>query len=48
MDFERHKELINKVYSKIKKRKDYGLDVKNLFNIQSCLNPKLKHQYLSN
>ncbi|CDW81151.1 UNKNOWN [Stylonychia lemnae] len=48
MDFERHKELINKVYNKIKKRKDYGLDVKNLFNIQSCLNPKLKHHYLSN
>eukprot|EP00347_Sterkiella_histriomuscorum_P013232 403365504 len=48
MDFERQKDLIGKVYTKIKKRKDYGLDVKNLFNIQSCLNPKLKQQYLGN
>ncbi len=47
-DFERSKEVIQKVFLKIKKRKDYSLDQKSLFNIQSCLNPKLKHHFVSN
>ena len=47
-DFDRAREVINKVHTRIKKRKDYSLDQRNLFHIQTCLNPKLKQHFISN
>jgi len=42
IDFEKSRDMIDKVYQSIKQRKDFGLDLTNITQIQQCLNPKLK------
>jgi len=44
-EFERQRALINRVYQRITKRKDYVLDLVGLNSIQSYLPPKLKNEF---